>query len=120
MHLSIIIFFVSYFRLEQKRGVHALPKFKFKSARNNKKINLIECKNDIFDNERLRGAHIEIFSNKEIIIDGCFGIYEYSECYVKLNLCKGALAINGSMINVQSFENDMITLKGTFSSIEFC
>lgn len=97
-----------------------MPKFKFKSARNSKKINLIECKNDIFDNERLRGAHIEIYSNKEIVIDGCLGIFEYSESYIKLNLCKGTLAISGSMLNILSFENDMITVRGTVSSIEFC
>ena len=97
-----------------------MPKFKFKSARNSKKINLIECKNDILDNERLRGAHIEIYSNKEIVIDGCLGIFEYSESYIKLNLCKGTLAISGSMLNILSFENDMITVRGTVSSIEFC
>ena len=97
-----------------------MPIFKFKSSRNSKKINLIECKNDIFDNERLRGAHIEIYSNKEIVIDGCLGIFEYSESYIKLNLCKGTLAISGSMLNILSFENDMITVRGTVSSIEFC
>lgn len=97
-----------------------MPKFKFKSARNSKKINLIECKNDILDNERLRGAHIEIYSNKEIVIDGCLSIFEYSESYIKLNLCKGTLAISGCMLNIVSFESDMISVKGTVSSIEFC
>ena len=68
----------------------------------------------------MRGAHIEIYSNKEIVIDGCLGIFEYSESYIKLNLCKGTLAVSGSMLNIVCFENDMITVKGTVSSIEFC
>ena len=96
-----------------------MPKFKFKSARK-EKINFIENKNDFLNNERLKGAHIHIFSNKEIVIDGCEGIFEYSESYIKLNLCKWTLIINGSMLNISGFDNDMITVSGTVSSVEFC
>lgn len=95
-----------------------MPKFKFKSARKNK-INLIESKSDVIENEIL-GAQCQLFSNRELVVDGCVSIFEYSESYIKLNLCKGTLSISGSMLNISSFENDIITVKGTISNLEFC
>ena len=95
-----------------------MPKFKFKSARKNK-INLIENKNEIIRND-IFGANCQIFSNRELVVDGCLNIFEYDESYIKLNLCKGTLSISGSMLNISSFEDDIITIKGTISTLEFC
>lgn len=70
--------------------------------------------------ERVTGAHIEMISNREICIEGCVGVLEYTDAYLKLKLSKGALIIMGSNLDITLFEGKMITICGTVSSVEFC
>ena len=69
---------------------------------------------------RLLGSRIEMFSNREISVEGCEGVLEYNDCYLKLNLNKGALIIFGSEMDITAFEGRSITVSGKISSIEFC
>ncbi len=97
-----------------------MPKFKFKSARNKDKLNLISNKKEIIDTEIINGAHIEMFSNKKLLLDGCYSIHEYENDYIKLKLKKGVLVICGAEFYIESFEDERISIKGNFTSIEFC
>ncbi len=97
-----------------------MPKFKFKSARKKDKLNLISNKNEIIDTEMINGAHIEMFSNKKLLLDGCYSINEYENDYIKLKLKKGVLLLCGDKFYIESFEDKRISIKGNFTSIEFC
>lgn len=66
------------------------------------------------------GPHTEIFGNSRINIDGCFGVAEYRDTYIKLRLNKGMLILCGSGFDIVFFENRLITVKGKISSVEFC
>lgn len=90
------------------------------SKKAKRRINFFECKEDILQRDFIRGAHIELFSNREITVEGCTGVLEYSNDYIKLNLGKGALILCGQSLDVLFFENDTITVRGKISSIEFC
>lgn len=68
----------------------------------------------------IKGPHIELFSNREITVDGCCGVFEYAENYIKLNLGRGALILCGTDFDIVLFENRTITVKGSISSVEFC
>ena len=68
----------------------------------------------------LKGAHIEMFSNKELTVEGCCGVYEYTDCYIRLNLGHGALIISGEKLDISSFEERSIVIRGSISSLEFC
>ncbi len=71
-------------------------------------------------NKELSGsAHIEIYGNSKIVIDGCLGVYEYKETYIKLRLHKGAAIICGSDLNVLRFEDKLITITGKIGDVEF-
>lgn len=70
--------------------------------------------------ERVTGAHIEMISNREICVEGCAGVLEYTDAYLKLKLCKGALIIMGSNLDITLFEGKTITVCGTISAVEFC
>lgn len=65
-------------------------------------------------------SHIELFSNEEITVDGCRGILDYNEQYIKLRLIKGGVILFGETLSVTFFENGAIRIKGKISALEFC
>lgn len=75
---------------------------------------------ETIDKEYISGPHIEILSNRKITIDGCYGVFEYKETYLKLRLQKGSLILCGEGFDIAFFENRLITVKGKISSVEFC
>ena len=95
-------------------------KLKIEGKKKKEKWNLFGADGAVFDTAILKGAHIELFSNREIILDGCYGVFEYREDYIKLNLGKGTLVLCGENFDISSFEAKVITIKGKISSVEFC
>ena len=71
-------------------------------------------------NVLLGGAHIELFSNREAVIDGIRGVLEYSDCYIKLNIGKGTLDFWGNNLEITSLDADGIGICGKINKIEFC
>ena len=65
------------------------------------------------------GSHIELFSNKKILVEGCYGIIEYNENFVRINLSKGEVQIFGSKLDIFNMVSDTITVKGNIDNIEF-
>ena len=66
------------------------------------------------------GTRVEVYSNKEAIIEGCKGILEYSGEYIKLRIGCGCVAFSGNGLYAQSFNGDSIVLRGVISNIEYC
>jgi len=95
---------------------------KLKIERQKKKVkwNLFSNLDEVFDNDLLGKTYTEIFSNKKLNIDGCVKVNEYTDTYIKLKLQRGNLIICGSEMQIVFFENNLITVKGELSSIEFC
>lgn len=94
-------------------------KFKFKSEKAKEKWVIFGC-GKTSEPERLNGARIELFGNREITVEGCAGVSEYSDTYLKLKLPKGSLILCGRDFDILSFEGTTITVKGYISSLEFC
>ena len=111
-----IIFFISL--------VHEVLKLakKMKIETNNSKVkwHLFKIKDSVLDDDLLKGVHIELFYNSQAVIDGCLGVYEYNDTYLKLRLKKGAIIFCGEKFDIVNFENQTITVKGNFNSLEFC
>ena len=70
--------------------------------------------------EFISGPYTEIMGNSKISIDGCLGVFEYKDTYLKLRLQKGSLILCGSGFDIVFFEDKLITVKGKISSVEFC
>ena len=87
---------------------------KFVSKKENK-IKLLD-KEDLLDGE----SRIEMYSNKQIVVDGCMGVLEFSDDFIKLKLKKGNAIIYGNGLNINGFEEKIITVSGSLQSIEFC
>ena len=84
------------------------------------KWNLFKIDSAILDNDLIKGPHIELFYNNQVVIEGCIGVYEYNDTYLKLRLSKGALILNGEAFDILTFEDKTITVKGKINSLEFC
>lgn len=69
--------------------------------------------------ENIGSARIEICGNTRITVDGCLGVYEYRDTYLRLRLTKGTAILCGIGFNIVFFENRQITVKGKISSVEF-
>ncbi len=81
-----------------------------------KKLNKISS---ILDAEQILDSRIEIFGRKRIVIEGCFGIRDYSEEVVSINMSKYTLVIMGENLSLQNMQQKNITITGKILSIEF-
>lgn len=95
-------------------------KFKIKSEKPKEKWRIFNCSDPLIEKEMLLGPHLELFGNREVVVEGCMGIWDYSDSYLKLKLQKGALILCGTSFDIISFENATIRIKGSISSVEFC
>ncbi len=92
---------------------------KIKTPKAKNKWRLLRLNEEANDSEMLGTAHIEIFGNGKISIEGCLGVYEYKDTYLKLRLIKGSLILCGTGFNITYFENRTISIKGKISAVEF-
>lgn len=69
--------------------------------------------------EEICGPNIQIFSNKKIIIEGCYGINEYNSDIVRINLPKGHFLIFGRNLEIKNMEDKTVTVCGVLNSFEF-
>ena len=63
--------------------------------------------------------HIEMFSNRHIVIDGSFSVLEYSNEIILLKLKKGRLEMFGQNLAISTVMEDKIVITGEITSISF-
>lgn len=62
---------------------------------------------------------LETLGNREIIVEGCKGIAEYSENLIKLNTGTLIMGFSGEDLLIQSFDNGVAVIKGVIAEITF-
>ncbi len=92
---------------------------KLKLPKKKSKWKLLGLSKENTDAQMIGSAHIEVFGSGRVSIDGCLGVYEYKDTYIKLRLLKGAVIIAGSDLSIVYFENRLISIKGKICDIEF-
>ncbi len=95
-------------------------KLKLETAKKKEKWNLFKIKDSVLEDDLIKGAHIQLYYNNMVVIEGCLGVYEYNDAYLKLRLQKGAVVLSGASFDIVSFEDKTITVKGKINSLEFC
>ncbi len=63
--------------------------------------------------------HIEMFSNKRLVLDGAISVMEYTSELICLKLKKGVLNIYGSGLCINSVTDEHILIIGNIISLEF-
>ena len=64
-------------------------------------------------------GNIELFGNRRVIVEGCKGVIDYSEDFLKLDLGNIALKIVGKNLVIDSFIYEELDLKGEIVLVEF-
>lgn len=69
----------------------------------------------------LRGhdSHIEIDSGREVLIEGCRGILDYSDEMIKVSVGNQAVTVIGTDLAVRNMFTQVIVIVGRISSIEY-
>lgn len=63
--------------------------------------------------------HIEANGNREIIVDGCKGIVEYSQSRIKLNTGVLLVGFTGDDIEIKNYSDFQTVITGNIFSIDF-
>ena len=63
--------------------------------------------------------HIEVFSDKKIIIDGECYVREYLTTFVSLSFKNGNIVITGDSLSIVSVSNEGVRITGKIYSINF-
>lgn len=94
-----------------------MKEFKFLSKKSKEKIKIFgnDNKNEI----ELSGFRTEIFLNKNLTTEGCLGVMDYRDDYIKIKVKKGYIVFTGNCLNITYFENKTISISGKINNIEF-
>ncbi len=65
-------------------------------------------------------AHTEIVGNREVIVEGCEGVLEYSDTVIALNTGRLTVRICGCELTVISMQNGQAVIKGIVTGVEYC
>lgn len=95
-------------------------KYKTEQKKKREKWHIIRGLDDFPKGDMISGPHTEIFGNSRINVDGCRGVAEYRDTYLKLKLQKGVLILCGSGFDISFYEEEHISIKGKIDSVEFC
>lgn len=94
---------------------------KYKIEKSEKKIKWnLSGFSEVKDSNIISSPRIEIMGNFALTLEGCLGVAEYTDSYMKLRLQKGHLILCGSDFDIILFENKLLSVKGKISSVEFC
>lgn len=74
---------------------------------------------DTFDTDSISSTRIELFDRKKVIVEGCYGIKEYSDDIIQINLPRGSLIIVGERLEIVILTGHEITIGGNIISLEF-
>lgn len=65
-------------------------------------------------------AHIEISGNREVIVEGCQGVLEYSDSVIALNTGKLTVRICGCELTIISMQSGQAVIKGIITGVDYC
>lgn len=79
----------------------------------------IDKLNSLLENDRISDTQIGIFGRKKLVVEGCYGIKEYSTEIVEINLPKGTVIILGKDLELDTMTGNEISISGVISSLDF-
>ncbi len=96
-----------------------LSRFRFKTNGEKKKLRIFRYEKESDSRKKLLTPQIEMLSNKELNLDGCKGIIEYNDVYIRIKVSSGEITVTGVSLNIPVFEGPTITVSGDIKSVEF-
>ena len=97
-----------------------MKEYKFISKKKKDKINVFDNTHKITDMQKTYAFRSEMFSNRSLILEGCQGVDDYREDYIKLRVKKGYVVLTGNDLNIILFEDKTIRIEGVVLTVAFC
>lgn len=85
----------------------------------NQKKSILNQKLEIPEMLDTKLPHIEADGNREIIVDGCKGIVEYSQNKIKVNTGTLVVGFTGDDIEIKNYSDYQTVISGNIFSIDF-
>lgn len=79
----------------------------------------IKKMNSYMKDNILNSVHIEMKSNRELIIEGGRKIEEYDENLIKIKVKKMAISVFGKNLEIRCLNYDSLVISGIICSVEF-
>ena len=64
-------------------------------------------------------ANIQLFSNREAVIEGCRAVLDYDENLVRINTGSGIISFMGRGLEIVSFENLQVIIRGYILAVNY-
>ncbi|PWM39776.1 MAG: hypothetical protein DBX66_01530 [Clostridiales bacterium] len=64
-------------------------------------------------------CQIELMSNREALVDGCKGVVEYNEDFIRLNLGNMTVRFCGRALQLRSMSEESVVIEGYIQSVDF-
>lgn len=64
-------------------------------------------------------AHIELMGNRKAIIDGCIGILDCNDGFVRLNTGKNTVSFKGDKLSICNMSYEQTVVIGNILSVDF-
>lgn len=61
----------------------------------------------------------EIIGNRHLTVEGCRGIEEYTDIYIKVKTSDGIISAYGTKLNISLLNRSAVTVEGYINRIEF-
>jgi sporulation protein YqfC len=64
-------------------------------------------------------SHVELWQNRQAVIDGVKGVLGYSEAQVQLNLGVLVVTVKGAQLSIRSYQGEQLTLGGVIAELHY-
>jgi sporulation protein YqfC len=64
-------------------------------------------------------SHIELFQNRQAVVEGVKGVLGYSENQVQLSISAMVLTFKGAELSIRSYQMEQLVLTGNIAQVDF-
>jgi len=64
-------------------------------------------------------SHVELFQNRQAVVDGVKGVLGYSETQIQLNIGTMVLTFKGADLCIRSYQTEQLILTGMIAEVLF-
>ena len=91
--------------------------------RNNSKKSIkqsVEELRNILPAEFTNMPTIQLIGSRELTLDGCKGIAEYTDNAIKIKTTCGVISVSGYCLNIKYLSVNSVVIEGKIQCVEFC
>lgn len=64
-------------------------------------------------------SKIQLIANRELSVEGCLGVLEYTETTIRFNLGNCQLKVMGRGLSIPVMERNLVQVEGYITAVEF-